>query len=263
MKLTAAYILRLLKSPALYIGVAGCALIALWGIISEGNFTSAEAFVQYIRFAGTAQLFSDMMDFGTYRKLILIAACMPFTAAFCTEFKSGLSKQIILRSSQKNYILTHAVLNFLCTFFVSFLGIVLCVLALSLFFPLIGSLHNEYSDTFGRLLNNENTAWPFILLKSLFFSVSLGAWSVSGAAISTLFPDPFIAVCTPLIMSYIIELVTIEAEFLPDLWNLSRGYVSTADGIFFSSLEILLVFLVLAFLFGTAFYYIAKRRLDE
>ena len=34
MKLTAAYILRLLKSPALYIGVAGCALIALWGIIS-------------------------------------------------------------------------------------------------------------------------------------------------------------------------------------------------------------------------------------
>ena len=257
MKLTAAYILRLLKSPALYISVAGCALIALWGIISEGNFTSAEAFVQYIRFAGTAQLFSDMMDFGTYRKLILIAACMPFTAAFCTEFKSGLSKQIILRSSQKNYILTHAVLNFLCTFFV------LCVLALSLFFPLIGSLHNEYSDTFGRLLNNENTAWPFILLKSLFFSVSLGAWSVSGAAISALFPDPFIAVCTPLIMSYIIELVTIEAEFLPDLWNLSRGYVSTADGIFFSSLEILLVFLVLAFLFGTAFYYIAKRRLDE
>ena len=121
MKLTAAYILRLLKSPALYIGVAGCALIALWGIISEGNFTSAEAFVQYIRFTGTAQLFSDMMDFGTYRKLILIAACMPFTAAFCTEFKSGLSKQIILRSSQKNYILTHAVLNFLCTFFVSFL----------------------------------------------------------------------------------------------------------------------------------------------
>ena len=168
MKLTASYILRLLKSPALYIGVAGCALIALWGIISEGNFTSAEAFVQYIRFTGTAQLFSDMMDFGTYRKLILIAACMPSTAAFCTEFKSGLSKQIILRSSQKNYILTHAVLNFLCTFFVSFLGIVLCVLALSLFFPLIGSLHNEYSDTFGRLLNNENTAWLFILLKSLF-----------------------------------------------------------------------------------------------
>ena len=251
MKLTAAYILRLLKSPALYIGVAGCALIALWGIISAGNFTSAEAFVQYIRFTGTAQLFSDMMDFGTYRKLILIAACMPFTAAFCTEFKSGLSKQIILRSSQKNYILTHAVLNFLCTFFVSFLGIVLCVLALSLFFPLIGSLHNEYSDTFGRLLNNENTAWLFILLKSLFFSASLGAWSVSGAAISALFRDPFI------------ELVTIEADFLPDLWNLSRGYVSTADGIFFSSLEILLVFLVLAFLFGTVFYYIAKRRLDE
>lgn len=116
MKLTAAYILRLLKSPALYIGISGCALIALWGIISAGNFTSAETFVQYIRFTGTAQLFSDMMDFGTYRKLILIAACMPFTAAFCTEFKSGLSKQIILRSSQKNYILTHAVLNFLCTF---------------------------------------------------------------------------------------------------------------------------------------------------
>lgn len=175
MKLTASYILRLLKSPALYIGVAGCALIALWGIISEGNFTSAEAFVQYIRFTGTAQLFSDMMDFGTYRKLILIAACMPFTAAFCTEFKSGLSKQIILRSSQKNYILTHAVLNFLCTFFVSFLGIVLCVLALSLFFPLIGSLHNEYSDTFGRLLNNENTAWLFILLNPFLFGEP---WSV-------------------------------------------------------------------------------------
>lgn len=242
MKLTAAYILRLLKSPAFYIGISACALIALWGIISAGNFTSAETFVQYIRFTGTAQLFSDMMDFGTYRKLILIADCMPFTAAFCTEFKSGLSKPIILRSSQKNYILTHAVLNFLCTFFVSFLGIVLCVLALSLFFPLIGSLHNEYSDTFGRLLNNENTAWLFILLKSLFFSASLGAWSVSGAAISALFPDPFIAVCTPLIMSYIIELVTIEADFLPDLWNLSRGYVSTADGIFFRPLKYCLSF---------------------
>ena len=46
MKLTAAYILRLLKSPALYIGVAGCALIALWGIISAGNFTSVRAIYQ-------------------------------------------------------------------------------------------------------------------------------------------------------------------------------------------------------------------------
>lgn len=243
MKLTAAYILRLLKSPALYIGISGCALIALWGIVSAGNFTSAEAFVQYVRFTGVAQLFSDMMDFGTYRKLILIAACIPFTSAFCTELRSGLSKPIILRSSQKNYILTHAVLNFLCAFSASFLGIVLCVLVLSLFFPLIGSLHNDYSDTLGRLMNNENSAWLFVLLKSLFFSVSLGAWSVSGAAVSALFPDPFIAVCTPLIMSYIIELVTIEADFLPDLWNLLRGYVSAADNIFFLPLKYCLSFL--------------------
>ncbi len=263
MRIAMTYIKSFLKNPALYISVLCCTVIALWGVISAGNFTSVDACVQYIEFSGIAPLFGNMLDYSTYRKLILIVACMPFTARFCTELKSGFSLSVILRNSKESYILTHAVLNFLFTFLVSFLGIVLCAVVLLFFFPLIGEVGNEYFGTFNQLMNNENTAWLFILLKSLFFSISLGAWSVSGAAISAVFPDPFIAICTPLIMSYILELVTIEVGFLPDLWNLSRGYGCSSDNILFASLEIVFVFIALAVLFGTIFYYIAERKLKR
>ena len=42
-------------------------------------------------------------------------------------------------------------------------------------------------------------------------------WAVSGAAVSAIIPNSFVAICTPYIFSYIIEKITMT---LPDYLNL-------------------------------------------
>lgn len=266
MRIAGAYIRLILKKPAFYLCILGCALISFWGISGAGFFNHNSSFAAYITFTGIASEFGFMLDYSTYRKLILAIACVPFAPVFCTELKSGYTKSVILRSSVKSYIIVHTVLNFIVTFLVAFLGMTLCVGVLAIFFPLANeAIVYDYTDAFSCLLNTPDTALEFILCKAYMFSLSLGAWSVSGAVISAIYPDPFIAVCTPLVMSYVLEFISMEVKFLPNLYSLSVGYVyiDALDKTIPALLYITFIFLLLGAIFAAVFYVLAKGRLRQ
>jgi hypothetical protein len=266
MRLAAAYIRSMLKNPAFYFCILVSALISFGGMVSLSNHSSVDACFNYISFQGVASQFGVMTDISTYRKFILIAACIPFNPVFSNELKSGYTKSAVMRSSRKSYLLTHAFLDFFFAFIVSFLGMLLCAGIMSIFFPLTNEeimQSNIYVQCFDRFLNYENTAWIYIILKALFFSVSLGAWAVSGAAVSAIFPDPFAAICAPLVMSYVLEFFTMEFSFLPSLWNLSRGYGAISEEPVLAALYIIFVFMLLGGIFGAIFFFISDRRLKQ
>ena len=266
MRIAGAYVRLILKKPAFYLCILGCALISFWGISGVSFFSNNSSFADYITFTGIASEFNFMLDYSTYRKLIFAIACMPFAPVFCTELKSGYTKSVILRSSGKSYIIVHAVLSFIVTFLVAFLGMTLCVGVLAIFFPLASEfIEYDYTEAFLRLLNSPDTALEFILCKAYLFSLSLGAWSVSGTVISAIYPDPFIAVCTLLVMSYVLEFISMEVQFRPNLYSLSVGYmyIDALNKTISALLYITFIFLLLGAIFAAVFYVLAKGRLRQ
>ncbi|MGN0619481.1 MAG: hypothetical protein ACI4J7_10735 [Ruminiclostridium sp.] len=205
----------------------------------------------------------NVLHFSSSRKLITLFSSIPFTMRFCSELRSGITSSVIARSSKKSYIRVHAVLCFIFAFITAFIGIVFCVGVLGIFFPIGADRTELYDYGYWILLNKNSTAWQYILATAFHFSLSVGMWSLSGIALSAFFPDPFIALCTPVVMSYVLEFVSMEIDFLPDLWNLSVSNAGTGitDNIIIESLYITTVFAVMALIFAELFCFAAKRRL--
>lgn len=101
----------------------------------------------------------------------------------------------------------------------------------------------------------------FIFIKIFIYSLSAMSWVVFGYAISAIFPNPFVAICSPLILSYILELVTIKNDFLPNLWHLSLSYSNISTDPLVVFLYNVFVFLFLSFLYALLFGKIVGRRI--
>ena len=89
----------------------------------------------------------------------------------------------------------------------------------------------------------------------------MAAWSLSGLALSSIFVNPFIALASPLVFSYILEMITIDSDFLPNLWYLSLSYTDISDNAFIASGYIIVIFLILSLIFSSVFRFFALRRL--
>ena len=74
---------------------------------------------------------------------------------------------------------------------------------------------------------------------------------------------PQIEMLTPLVFSYVLEMITIESNFLPNLWHLSLSYTDFSSNPWLSSAYIILVFTCLGIVFSFVFWQIAKRRVQD
>ena len=137
----------------------------------------------------------------------------------------------------------------------------LCIGALDLFFPFFVESFNEYDGAFFSLMNSSNTA-PALVLWSVFdFSFSTGMWAVSGLALSAVFPDIFVAFCAPVIMNYLLEFVSFEVDFFPDLLALSLTHTDISDNRAICAVHIISVLTLLTVVFAFIFSKAAGRRI--
>ncbi len=256
MKLTFVYFKRVFSSPVFYVSILCIAALVWWGMCAFA-YTSIISSIFIWKQFGFINYFYFMLEVGTYRKLIMLFASLPFAAEFSREFRQNCSKYIISRSSISSYLITHGVMCFFITFLTAFVGMMLCTGIIGTFAP-VGDISDITLFT-----DIDKTGWLYITYKCFHFAVSLGAWSVSGTALSAIFPDTFVAVCTPLIMSYILEFVSVRVDFLPNLHDLCRSHADISDNPFIRSAYIVFVFAMLALGFGIIFFFAAKRRLRE
>ena len=137
----------------------------------------------------------------------------------------------------------------------------LCIGALDLFFPFFVESFNEYDGAFFSLMNSSNTA-PALVLWSVFdFSFSTGMWAVSGLALSAVFPDIFVAFCAPVIMNYLLEFVSFEVDFFPDLLALSLTHTDISDNRAICAVYIISALTLLTVVFAFIFSKAAGRRI--
>ena len=103
----------------------------------------------------------------------------------------------------------------------------------------------------------------YLFFRTFHYAYSIAVWSLSGLAMSACFLNAYLAVCAPLVFSYVLEMITIESKFLPNLWYLSLSYTDVSSNPWLASAYIILVFSCLGIVFAFVFWQIAKRRVQD
>ena len=246
MKIYYAYTKRLVTSYLFWIAIIGIGAITYFGMTEENS----EAVV----FA-----FNVMLDLSTYRKLMMFFAVLPFGMTYCREWNDKYAGFIMARIDSKHHLKAYTIMQFASSFTVTFIGIWLGIILLLTQRPIFIDDGNVYTGCFTALIS-QNKAILYLLFRSFHYAVSIATWSMSGLAISSIFLNSYLSVIAPLVFSYGLELVTIEAPFLPNLWYLSLSYTDFSKSPFISSLYIVFVFLIISIFFAIIFYKIARRR---
>lgn len=253
MKLFISYLKKTFTSPLIYFCIIGIALLSYIGMPEID-----------LAVGGVIHAFDIMIEVSVYNKLMMIFVCIPFVATFCNEYTCRITNSILIRTTENKYLMIHTVMSFILSVVTAFMGIMLCIGAMSLKYPFF--VYDEYAQGWAieSLCKNghENL---YLFIKVLLYSISLAAWSVSGLAISAAFVNPFVAFISPLIISYLIELLTINTksggQFIPDLYRLSQCHTDVSESWVISCGYIILIFLILAVIFSSLFIFLGKRRL--
>ena len=252
MKLFISYQKKIFTSPLIYISIIGIALLSYMGMPKID-----------LEF-GVIHAFDIMIELSVYNKIMMIFVSIPFTATFCNEYNYRVTNSILIRTTENKYLMTHIVMTFILSVITAFLGIMLCIATMSLKYPFF--VYDMSFDGWAiESLCINGHEYLYLFIKVLLRSISLAAWSISGLAISAAFVNPFVAVISPLIFSYIIELFTVNTKsgkrVIPYLYRLSQGYTNVSESWIVSCGYIILVFLILAVIFSLVFIFLAKRRL--
>ena len=251
MRLIFTYLKKLFVSPITYMCISAVAIIFLYASYSNGNQGYA------------VNALNVMLGISPYRKIVILFSALPFVTRFSKEYNNRTVNSIIIRSSAIDYLFSHIVVCFISAFLVTAIGLLLYFGILTIKYPVYIDTNNPASGAFYSLTEHGAHIGLYIFFEILHYSISLASWTLSGLAMSALFPSTFIALSAPLIFSYIIEMVSIESSVLPDLWHLSLGYTDVSENCWIASGYIIFVFLVLSALFSIVFWIIAHRRIQD
>ncbi|AEB76821.1 hypothetical protein [Clostridium botulinum] len=108
-----------------------------------------------------------------YHLLVMIApliACLIYSDTYCEDYKTGVYKSILTKVEKKHYYLSKALVNFLVTFFVFFIPLIINEILCLITFPKKGYFNNFGLPSYDIGYSNFNSDWMLDLLriKSLF-----------------------------------------------------------------------------------------------
>ncbi|MBO4928327.1 MAG: hypothetical protein J5379_08790 [Clostridiales bacterium] len=196
-----------------------------------------------------------MLNLGLLKKVLVFFAAAPAVTLYCQDQNSGFIHSIVVRSGIKKYTRSSLLACGLSGFASLFLGLFLFFGILSIFCPVMPYEAGGIYDGIARSLP---ILYTFIEIS--IFSLYCTMWTMVGFALSSVIPNPYVALGSPLIFGYLFEELTSD---LPTYLNLYR--LSHCENVFSKSaatdyLYTMGVFLLVAVLSGVMFSYFAERR---
>lgn len=197
-----------------------------------------------------------MLNLGMLKKILVFFSAIPFVTAFCQDFNSGYINFVLLRSSEKKYLLSTIACCALSGFSAIFIGISIFGGILSVVYPV------QTYETVG-VYSSVAAHHPFLYLLILnsVFSLYAAVWTVAGLALSAILVDGMVALGAPLIFGYLLEELTGKLPAYLNLYKLSHCYDIFGQSVLLNYLYTIAVFVLTILLFGSVFSYFAKRRI--
>ncbi len=196
-----------------------------------------------------------MLNLGLFKKVIVFFSAIPFVTAFCRDYNSGYFKSLIVRSSERSYAWSNVSVCALSGFSSVFLGCLVYFLILSLFCP---ARPYETVGVYSALAWNYPVIYVLLLLG--IFSLYAVMWTTVGLMLTSVLPDPYIALGSPLIFGYILEEITYGLPTCLNLYKLSHGIAVFKQSPLMNFFYTVCVFTVVIALSGCVFSHFVKRR---
>lgn len=246
------YLYRLAKSPLTYIGVLGVFAVCLMNL--RGMLIT-----EYTTVLQRIDLF---LDLDAFRKLVVIFAALPFTANFADDWKNNVTMSCITRKGIKKYAVSNVLFCVVTAFLAVFIGMVLYMLVMSVFTEFDSPDLNVHAGyPYCELLNN-GPRWLYPVIRIFVFSVSCSAWCAMGLMLSALIPNKYVAVCSPVVASYVIERITIQFPIEFNLYSLSLSVPLIVNSLV-TFIYTMLMFLGISALCGYGFYFVLRKRVQN
>lgn len=245
-----AYLYKLTHSPLTYIGFLGVFALCFTNFLS--GWSANGSIIQRV---------DNFLDLDVYRKAITIFAALPFTSNFADEWKSNITNYCLTRRGIKKYTASNILLCAVISIVTVFVGMILFVLVLSPFIPFHRPSQNTHIFPYGELLDN-GPQWLYITARIFIFSCSCSVWCVMGLMLSAFLPNKYVAICSPLVASYVVERITIQfpAEF--NLWPLSLSNAMIKNSTF-TFIYTLTLFALISAVCGVIFYVVLRKRVQN
>lgn len=246
------YLYKLVRSPFAYIGVLGVFAVCLANL--RGLMIN-----KYTTVIERVDLF---LDLDAFRKVTVVFAALPFTANFADEWKNNVTTDCITRKGVKKYAFSNVLMCAITSFLALFLGILLYMLVTSFFsdFDRPGN-GIESGFPYCELLNG-GLRWLYPIVRVFIFSVSGAMWCVMGLMISAFIPNKYVAVCSPVVASYVVERITIQFPVRLNLYSLSMSVPLVINSIV-TFIYTTLFFTVISAVCGWVFYYVLRKRVQN
>lgn len=245
---------RIFSSPKIYLAIGGVIFLCY---ISTEKYIHGREDIYYI--------LDILIGLSMFKKLIVVFAALPCVTGFYDDWKYHYIKNIVLRTGKKNYILSKIIVCSTISFLVVFVGILLFISGLIITGTDYSGVYQsgalQEAMPYGVLLY-QNSFWYVCSIVSI-YALSMTVWVMSGLMISAYIPNSFVAVCTPLIFSYLLEEIT---SFFPpylNLYLLAKGRDILGKSAGYSYIYTIVVFLILIFGEGYMFRRRVKRRLEN
>lgn len=245
---------RIFSSLKIYLSIMGVVLLCY---VSTEKYIHGNEDIYYI--------LDILIGLSVFKKLIVIFAALPCVTGFYDDWKHQYIKNLVIRTGKKDYILSKIIVCSTSSFLVVFIGIVLFISGLIITGTDYSGIYksgalNE-AMPYGELLY-QNSFWYICIIASI-YAYSMAVWVMSGLMISAYIPNGFVAVCTPLIFSYLLEEIT--AFFPPylNMYLLAKGRDILGRSAEYSYAYTVFVFALLVFGEGYIFSRRVKRRLEN
>lgn len=247
-----AYLYKLIRSPLLYIGIAGIILLSATHLIPSAT-------------SGGSDVVDEMdllLEFDAFRKVIAIFGALPFTANFADEWNNSVTTSCIVRRGMRRYAFANVLLCALTTLFTVFVGMSLFAGGYSLFYPFYKPSPNPLPPVYGFFLET-NVPAMYTLTRVFVFGASCAMWSVMGLALSAFFPNKYIAISSPFVASYVVERMSMKLPRLFNLWHISLSYPIPTDKPLPVFAYAIGLFALIITAFGFIFAAVLKRRVQN
>lgn len=215
--------------------------------------------------------FDFLRNVGTFETMLIICCAIPYATSFYVDYNSSFIRSIKVRTGENKYIASRVIVCGVSGGLAISLGMLLFILLLAFKYPLVNIDGGAYQSVLMRASSTPGAFEPLLIsgnyflyfLSNLYAIFLMGAlWSSVGLLISTIIPNPFVALFSPYLLYF---LQSIFIGKLPNQYNTSRiikgmfNLGSVAYNVLYITLFTFVLILLIFILFG----YFCKRRLRD
>lgn len=151
--------------------------------------------------------------------ILCIAPILPYGMSFATDTEDKASSFWVIRAGTTEYAAGKFIASAVGGFLSVAVGIVAFSLIMSAFFPLYAG-NSQTGDSYAALLQN-NEPVLYILAIAVHYALSAALFAGTAMAVSSFIPNKFCALATPVVIYFVLMLITTYAP-IPDFLKVSR-----------------------------------------